>query len=345
MFLLEVIIISKYNLEEEIWKDIEGLEGIYQVSNLGRVKSLPRTILDRNNHKKQINGQYMTASDNGHGYLTVMLRENNKGVRRYIHRLVAQAFIPNPNNLPEVNHKDENKQNNIASNLEWVDYLTNRIYGTRLDRLSKANTIHKTVVQYDLDFNYITEYESAKQAADILGFGKCSSLIYDCANKKINTAYGYIWRYKDDKDIYYIPKEYRLFQNIYQYNATTGEYLNHYYNYRTASEKMKIRPNILRKYIDTPMVIHNYFWCSTFLDKKEILEKIEEIQNLPIQGVIKYGYKWYSKIGFNKKTIKLGSYDNKEDAIKIRLQKEIELYGVFDSPQSYLFSKYLNIYP
>ena len=329
---------------EEIWKDVYEFEGLYQVSNLGRIRSVPRTIIDKNGHTRIIKEHYMSGSNNGNGYLTVMLHKDGIGIRRYIHRLVAQAFIPNPLSLPEVNHKDENRANNIITNLEWVDYLTNRIYGTRLERLSISNTIHSPILQYDLDFNYVAEYKNAHQAANILKVSN-SNQIYKCANKIANTAHGYIWRYKDDPDIYNIPIPTRLFQDIYVYNATTGKYLKHYYNFRSASQELQIQPTILRKYMDNIMAIHNYFWCSKLLSEQEIIEKVDDIQNLPVKGVIKDGNKWYSKIVFNKETFQLGSYNNKIDAIKIRLQKEIDFYGVFSAPQSHLFNKYLNIMP
>lgn len=327
----------------EIWKDIIDYEGLYQVSNLGRIKSLSRIITDKNDYPKTIKEHYMVGSDNGHGYLTVMLSKNGRRVRKYIHRLVAQAFIPNPQNLPEVNHKDEDRKNNSLNNLEWVDYLTNRIYGTRLERLSTSNTTHSPIIQYDLDFNYLAEYKNAKQATDLLGFNDHATGIYKCANKLVNSAHGYIWRYKDDPDIYSIPKPTRFFKEIYQYDATTGELLNHYYNIATASKEMKIRPIQLRKYIDSVMAIHNYFWTTVVLNDEEILNRINDIQKLPIKGVKQDGYKWYSNIKFNKVEYKLGGYYNEEDAIKARLLKEIELYGIYDAPQSHLFKKYLNI--
>lgn len=330
---------------EEIWKDVVGLEGIYQVSNLGRVKSLARYVTDRNNNIRMVKEHYMSGSDNGNGYLSVMFHTNGKGFRRYIHRLVAEAFIPNPNKLPEINHKDENRSNNVVTNLEWVDYLTNRTYGTRLERLSTSNTIHAPIVQYDLDFNYIAEYKNANQAARALGYSNHGSPIYECANKKANIAHGYIWRYKDDDDIYTIPIPGKIFRNIYQYNATTGDFIKHYYNYKTASNEMKVTPIIIRRYIDKTKAIHNYFWCSKPLNEEEILDKIDNIQNTSVKGVIKDGNKWYSSITFNGNVIKLGSYDNEFDAIQKRLQKELELYGIDNSPQNYLFKKYLNIMP
>lgn len=330
---------------EEIWKDINGFEGMYQISNLGRVKSIERTVIDKNNNIKYIKEHIMSSSNNGNGYLSVMLYKDNKGVRKLIHRLVAQAFIPNPQNLPEVNHIDENRGNNVVTNLEWIDYLTNRTYGTRLERLSASNTIHAPVVQYDLDFNYIAEYKNAIQAAKALGFDKRGSAIYECANKKANIAYGYIWRYKDDKDIYTIPIPGKFFKNIYQYDATTGDFIKHYYNYKTASNEMNITPVMIRRYMDKPKAIHNFFWCSKLLNEEEIQDMVNDIQNLPVKGVKKDGNKWYSEIKYDKQHFLLGSYYNKIDAIKIRLQKELELYGVYNSPQSYLFNKYLGVMP
>lgn len=285
----------------------------------------------------------MTGSSNGNDYLSVMLRKDGKGIRRYIHRLVAQAFIPNPYNLPEVNHKDENRSNNIVANLEWVDYSTNRTYGTRLERLSDSNTKHAPIIQYDLDFNIVAKYKNAKQASDILGFNDHAVGIYKCANKQANTAHGYIWRYEDDPDIYIIPIPTKSFKNIYQYNATTGEFIKHYYTYSSASAEMKIRSIELKKYIDKDKPIHNYFWTSEPLCDKEVSQKIKNIQDLPVKGIKKDRNKWYSTIKYNKETYKLGSYYNKDDAIKARLKKEIELYGIFNSPQSHLFKKYLDI--
>lgn len=120
----------------EVWKDIEGYEGLYQVSNLGRVKSLERIISDGRHRKERILKPY----DDGNGYLRVELQ--SKPFK--LHRLVAQAFIPNPDNLPFVNHKDENPKNNRVflnddgsvdeSNLEWCDNKYNINYGTTQER-------------------------------------------------------------------------------------------------------------------------------------------------------------------------------------------------------------------
>ena len=114
----------------EIWKDIKGYEGLYQVSNLGRVKSLRKNIIMKEALKEE-------------RYLSITLHKNKTRKSFYIHRLVAQAFVSNPNNYPEVNHKDENKQNNQMDNLEWCTPKYNANYGTRNKRLSELQKGNK----------------------------------------------------------------------------------------------------------------------------------------------------------------------------------------------------------
>lgn len=106
---------------EEIFKDCRYYEELYEVSNYGRV---------RNKKTKR----FLTQHDNGKGYLFVSLWRNNKGKREYVHRLVALAFIPNPDKKPTVNHKDEDKQNNYVENLEWMTYKENNNYRTHNER-------------------------------------------------------------------------------------------------------------------------------------------------------------------------------------------------------------------
>ena len=116
-------------MEKEIWKDIEGYEGRYQISNRGNVKSLNYN----HNGKEKI---LKPIINNKHGYAYVGLHLEGKTKNYYIHRLVAIAFIPNPDNLPEVNHRDENKENNTVENLEWCDRAYNCNYGTHNKRIS-----------------------------------------------------------------------------------------------------------------------------------------------------------------------------------------------------------------
>ena len=119
---------------EEIWRPIEGYEGLYEVSSYGKVRSLDR--YDSRNHFRK--GKVLSLVKNKEGYLQVNLCCNGKNKMFLVHRLSAQAFIPNPDNLPQVNHKDEDKTNNSVDNLEWCDCSYNNNYGTRKDKVRET---------------------------------------------------------------------------------------------------------------------------------------------------------------------------------------------------------------
>lgn len=152
---------------EKIWKDIPGYEDSYQVSNLGRVRSKDRVIKRNGAYdlplKGKILGQYQYKCNSNLSRLRVNLCKNGKNRVFSVHRLVAIAFVPNPNNLPQVNHKDENPLNNCADNLEWCDNKYNHNYGTR--NIRQAQKLYKRVRSYDLHGNFLCEFESIKQAA------------------------------------------------------------------------------------------------------------------------------------------------------------------------------------
>lgn len=116
---------------EEIWKPVVGYEGLYEVSSYGRVKSLCK--YDSRNRFRD--GRIIRLFTDGLGYLRAQLYSNSKRKSFLVHRLVAQAFIPNPDNLPQVNHRDENPSNDNVDNLEWCDGKYNVNYGTRIDRI------------------------------------------------------------------------------------------------------------------------------------------------------------------------------------------------------------------
>lgn len=169
----------------EIWKDIVGYEGLYQVSNLGRVKSSFRY--------KKILKQFEDNKD----YLRVTLYKNNKSKSIKVHKLVAEAFIPNPNNYNCVNHKDENKTNNNVENLEFCSFYYNLMYGTRVQRIAEKN--NKPILQFDLEGNFIKEFESITQASKELN--NSLNNISQCCLGRSRTSKGYIFRFKDDKEI------------------------------------------------------------------------------------------------------------------------------------------------
>ena len=152
----------------EIWKDIEGYEGRYQVSNLGRVRSVPREWDQLNRHGTL--SHYRTEGSIIKplflkGYITVGLRSDPSHFKRIpVHRLVAQAFIQNPDGLPQVNHKDEDKTNNRADNLEWCTAKYNANFGTRPHRIGKAHS--KGIGKYDLQGHLVSTFATRKEAAE-----------------------------------------------------------------------------------------------------------------------------------------------------------------------------------
>ena len=188
------------NSMEEIWKDIKGFEGLYQVSNLGRVRGLDRIAVSKRGWSKKVKGEILTPSKHHYGYLQVSLTKNGKGKSVWIHSLVARAFIPNPYNLPQVNHKDENKTNNRVENLEWCTCGYNANYGTRRERLSEIqrNDVNKSkkVAQLDKASGTILRvFPSVLEASRMVGISDNS--IRCVANKKPHcfTAGGYGWAF------------------------------------------------------------------------------------------------------------------------------------------------------
>ena len=122
-------------MNEEIWRPIEGYEGLYEVSNTGRVKSLNRYVKGKGESYSLQKGRVLSPGKDKNGYLFVILTCNGKRKMFLVHRLIAQTFILNPDNLPQVNHKDEDKSNNRVENLEWCTAKYNNNYGTRKDKV------------------------------------------------------------------------------------------------------------------------------------------------------------------------------------------------------------------
>lgn len=172
----------------EEWKPVVGFDGLYQVSNLGRVKSL--------NYNKTGEERLMTPSVYSNGYLRVKLAKNKVRKLYLVHRLVAMAFIPNPYNLPCINHKDENPSNNCVENLEWCTQQYNLTYGTRIEKVTKKtrnDKRSKQIAQYSLDGELVKVWPSSHEIERVLGFrhGNCTN----CCRGYQKTAYGFIWRY------------------------------------------------------------------------------------------------------------------------------------------------------
>lgn len=173
----------------EIWKAVKGYEGVYEVSNLGRV----RTFQPKENNI--ILKPYVMPN----GYEQVCLYSKKTRIKCYIHRLVAIAFIDNPHNLPQVNHKDENKQNNHVENLEWVTAKQNLEHGTRKEKQKETfrrnGKLLKSVCCFHLNGELFKTFQSCKEAAKYTGAN--ASAISQCCkgNKRYKTAGGFVWEY------------------------------------------------------------------------------------------------------------------------------------------------------
>lgn len=179
---------------KEVWKDIAGYEGLYQVSNVGNVRSLDRKIKCKNS-VRCYKGKPLANCVDDKGYSRVLLSVAGKHKSVQIHRLVAQAFIPNPLGFPEVNHIDENPQNNCVDNLEWCSKLYNLEYGN--GRIKSIRSHRKAVLQFDLKNNFIAEYEGVNVAAVAIGKPHDATSITKCCSGNHQTAHGYIWKYKE----------------------------------------------------------------------------------------------------------------------------------------------------
>lgn len=180
--------------ENEIWKPIEGYEGLYEISSYGRIYSYPRLgtkggIIKPNN------------LNTNEKYLKVKISKNGVIKKQPVHKLVAVTFIPNPNNYPCVNHKDENKRNNNVDNLEWCTIEYNDNYGTRNQRIAEKNKIvqqnkrGKTVLQYTLDGEFVAEYPSIREAERQTNIS--NQHIGMCCKGLQKTAGGFVWKYKN----------------------------------------------------------------------------------------------------------------------------------------------------
>ena len=150
-------------------KDIKGYEGLYAITPEGEVYS----------YKSK---KFLVPRANSKGYLRVRLFRDGQKKWYRVHRLVAEAYLPNPDNLPQVDHINEDKTNNCVNNLQWI---TNR------DNCRKSN--NKPILQYDLDGNFIHEWECAADVGT-----QISKRICDCLKGRLKTAYGYKWKYKED---------------------------------------------------------------------------------------------------------------------------------------------------
>lgn len=186
--------LSNLNAMLEKFNTIEGYEGLYEVSNLGTIKSLQRVITMKNGQKRTI-PEAIRKPELIKGYLVVALYNGKKRKNFQVHRLVAQAFIPNPDNLPEVNHKDECRTNNCVTNLEWCTRAYNNTYGSHSKKCGETLSQNKTKFeyeQYSMDGTLLRVWTHAELKESHFKQGNC----YNCAIGKQSMAHGFKWKLK-----------------------------------------------------------------------------------------------------------------------------------------------------
>lgn len=190
------------SLKEE-WKDIPGYEGLYQASTLGRIKSLGRVTWEQRydgTHRRwhSFPEKILIPKVDTNNYLSVGLYSIDKSRKKYrVHRLVAITFLSNENNLPHINHKDENPHNNNVNNLEWCNAKYNLNYGNRMEKYRKSRGTK--VCRFDLSNNYIDTWDSMSYAAKVVynNINKESDIRRNCLGK-INRVLNYKWRFDND---------------------------------------------------------------------------------------------------------------------------------------------------
>ena len=173
---------------KEIWKDIPEFEGLYRISNTGKVMTL-------HNNRNRL----LTLKINNTGYAWVELSKNGKRKQFLVHRLVAMGFLDNPNNYPVINHKDENRLNNSVDNLEWCTLSYNTKYSIKLhpDRLHRNGKLMKIKInQYSLDGEFVRTWDNSRTIFKETGMSDYS--ISQCCLGIRNKAYGYKWQYAID---------------------------------------------------------------------------------------------------------------------------------------------------
>lgn len=192
---------------EEIWKPVVGYEGLYEVSNLGNIRSLEHDTTIKNHNGTYVlhkQGKILKPIPLRHGYVGVQLYGRGghatRGLKTFsVHRLVAEAFIPNPDNKSEVNHINEDKSDNRVCNLEWMTHIENSNYGTRPQRI-RAQHLGKSgkpIIQYNKDFEKVAHYVSAREAERQTGISH--KLISNALLRKQKGG-GYYWKYADKEN-------------------------------------------------------------------------------------------------------------------------------------------------
>lgn len=200
------------NRNNEIWKDIDGYEDYYQISSLGNVRSKKRMVICKNGSKHFYESRVIKHMYSHKGYVVVALSKGSITKEYRVHRLVAIAFLANPLQYEQVNHKDEDKSNNTVENLEWCDVQYNTHYGTRVQRIASKNlndpSRSKEVAMYDKTGVFLKKYPSLCEARRDTNIS--DRLISSCCRGYRKSAKGYIFAYANE-GLVKQQKRYRCF--------------------------------------------------------------------------------------------------------------------------------------
>lgn len=236
---------EEYPDDGRIWKDVEGYENLYQVSNDGLVRTSHKGLWE-----------ILSAGKTKHGYYNVLLHKDGKRKNERVHRLVAKAFIPNPNNYPYINHKDENPSNNHVDNLEWCTAEYNINYGTCKERIGDSNS--KPILKYDLEGNFICEYKSMSEAERIEGINHATISI-SCSGR-VSYQCGYIWIYKGDENT--IQERVQRVKRVYKPRKVAmydmnGNYISTYSSVLQASKTSGDSYMVINRQLKTGIITKN----------------------------------------------------------------------------------------
>ena len=196
------------------WRQVVGYEGYYEISNQGNVRSIDRKVIEKNTNKiKELQGKDLSVANSKRGYRVVNLFKDNKGTIKNVHQLVAEAFIPNLDNKPCINHKDSNRLNNHVDNLEWCTYEENNLHSIEFGDRGQA------VLQLDENDIFINRFESIREAEEKTGV-QHSNITAVCKGKR-DKAGGYKWEYAFDspKKPQFVPQDEETKVLEFQYGA------------------------------------------------------------------------------------------------------------------------------
>ena len=305
------------DLENEEWRDVHIVKGVdfsgyYKASNKGRIKRLEGTVTYRNGRNKHIKEHLLNPKpEKRTGRLHVYLSNGKEHITGFFHQFLAATFIPNPNNYPFVNHKDENPSNNCVENLEWCTKYYNDNYGTARERAWKTMSI--PVVQLNIDGSFVKEWQSATKAEEA-GFG-CATIINRCVKKKLKSHYGYLWLYSDE------------------YNKMSKEELNEYVKW-TENTTYKKDKRVVQLNMDGSLV---KIWNQVSdVSKKDMsVTTVSNCINKKYKNA--YGYIWFrylEYINFSdselKEKVEYANIDTQKIPV-VQLSMDDKLIKVWDS--------------